>query len=124
MNFENQTMYLISQMAWLTAGLAILSGLVLLHIRLRNVPTTSLLISAVAFGTWDFFGSAIIDFFAPNLDPVTNNGVGNNAAEVLDAMSAYEFAHGINVMCESVLIVWVALSFLLVALSVRTRHTS
>ena len=77
MNFENQTMYLISQMAWLTACLAILSGLVLLHIRLRNVPTTSLLISAVAFGTWDFFGNTIVDFFAPNLDPITNQAKGD-----------------------------------------------
>lgn len=115
-------MYLVSQMAWLIACLAILSGLVLLHIRLRNVPTTSLLISAVAFGTWDFFGSAIVAIFAPQPDAITNSGPGNNAAEALDAMSAYELAQGINVICESVLVVWVALSFLLVVLSVRTRH--
>lgn len=122
MNFENQTTYLISQTAWFTACLAILSGLALLHIRLRNVSTTSLLASSVAFGVWRFFGGTIVDFFAPNQDLITNNRAGNNAATVLDAMSAYEFTHGINAICESLLIVWFALSFFFVALSVRARH--
>ena len=117
-------MHLAVQIAWSIVWLTLLCGLVLIHVRLRNIPSLSLLLSAAFIAAWMFFDGTIVDFFASHPETIISSGVGTNAKLAMDAMAAYELTQNVHAICESLLGLWFALSFLLVAGSVRARHAA
>lgn len=97
--------------------LAFLAGLAVLAIRLRNLSAISLLASAGAIAVWALWGNDLIRWLV--YSPPTGTGPDSNAAE---ALSAIDQSHVMGAACESLLLLWFAVSFLLSAISVRPKR--
>jgi hypothetical protein len=116
-------MHLAVQIAGAVAWLAVLAGCFLLHVRLRNIFSASFLLSIIAIAAWMFWGQAALHsvMTLPALTPTPtagNVGQGNNAAQALAGMGQSQTA--ISVV-ESVLIIWIGVSFFLAIKSIRSQ---
>lgn len=106
------------------AWIAIICGLSLFAFRLRNVPSASLVLSAIAIAAWVFFSDVQLEAEAPAvLATATSEGGAPvaNAATSLTRLGALGYRHAVITVCESLLVLWFSLSFLLTAWSARSR---
>ena len=114
-------MLLTVQIAGFIALAALLSGCILLYLRLRNIASTSLLLSLVALAAWIFWiqGAVHLGLSAPATagDP----GQGTNAAE---AIAALGHSQDIGAVCEALLMLWVGISFFFAIRSIRSQRAA
>ena len=111
------------QMAGFIALLALLAGCVLLHARLRNLASTSFLLSIVGIAAWIFWIQDALQGALPISAPATagNSGHGTNAADAIATIVNYQT---VPAACESLLMLWFGISFFLAARSIASQRAS
>ena len=111
------------QMAGFIALLALLAGCVLLHARLRNLASTSFLLSIVGIAAWIFWIQDALQGALTISTPATagNPGHGTNAAEAMATIGDF---HVIFAASESLLMLWFGISFFFAAKSITLQRAS
>lgn len=103
----------------------ILVGCVLLHLRLRKPASLSLPIALAAAVLWNVGGQDTVrDLLAPPHVASSPTGTsGMNAQAAIEALGKGSQAENAVLAVDALLSVWVALSFLLAVVVVRSRVT-
>lgn len=114
-------MFLTVQIVHAVAWLALLAGCILLHVRLRNIPSTSFVNSIIALAIWAFWGKSALGNALTTRAPEVAIGQGNNAAEVIATMG---HAQSLVAVGDAVLILWVGLSFLFAIKSIKSQRAA
>jgi hypothetical protein len=115
-------MQLAIQIAGGIAWIAVLAGLLLLAYRSGKLAGGVLVGSMIAIVAWSFWGGATVAWidslvFEP-LPAVHDSADSSNAASALAAMG---HTQSVGVVCESLLMLWFGLAFLLAVASVSHR---
>ena len=114
-------MLLAVQIAGFVALVALLAGCFLLYLRLRNIASTSFLLSIVGLAAWAFWAQSALDRALSASVPATGARQGNNAAE---AIAAIGYSQTIAATCESLLMLWFGLSFFFAIKSIRSQRAA
>jgi hypothetical protein len=97
----------------------ILAGCVMLHVRLRNLPSLSLLIALATNALWLAGGqSTLRDVLTPSHAPFPITTTGNNARGALATLDQAAMAENAVIAGDTLLAFWVALSFALAVASI------
>ena len=114
-------MILTVQIAGFIALAALLSGCTLLYLRLRNIASTSLLLSLIALAAWIFWIQGTVQLALSAPATAGDPGKGTNAAE---AIAALGHARDIGAVCEALLMLWVGISFFFAVRSIRSQRAA
>ena len=114
-------MLLIVQIAGFIAITALLAGCVLLYLRLRNIAGASFLLSMVGLAAWAFWIQEALHRALSVPPAAVVPGRGTNAA---DAAAALGYSQTIAATCESLLMLWVGVSFFFAIKSVRSQRAA
>jgi beta-lactamase regulating signal transducer with metallopeptidase domain len=111
------------EIAALASLVLILVGCVVLHVRLRNRASRSLLVSLAAAALWFSAGQSMVyKLLAPPYVPSPpTEGLGNNAQAALDAMGDDAPARNAVVAGDVLLPLWIALSLVFAVVSIPSR---
>jgi hypothetical protein len=97
----------------------ILAGCVMLHVRLRNLPSLSLLIALATNALWLAGGqSTLRDVLTPSHAPFPITTTGNNARGALATLDQAAMAENAVIAGDTLLAFWVALSLALAVASI------
>jgi hypothetical protein len=102
----------------------IVIGCVLLHVRLRKPASLSLLMALAATALWGAMGQSMVHdlLMPPALPSPATDTAGMNAQAAIDALDRAAPAYNALVVGDSMLLIWVALSFLLTVASIARPH--
>ena len=114
-------MFLTAQIAGFIALVALLAGCVLLHLRLRNVPSASFLLSIIGLATWALWLQDVVYGYLYPSVPAGDPGHGTNAAVAITSLG---HSQTIAVISESILILWVGISFFFAIKSIRSQRAA
>ena|SRR5688572_19979201 len=114
-------MLLMAQIAGAVAWIAVISGIVLLHVRLRNLASTSFVLSLVVTAVWAAWGQAAINRV---LFPPPPAKVSTGQGESAEALIAIGQSYSIEVVSDSILMLWVGISFFFAIKSIRSQRVA
>ncbi|MBL8256024.1 MAG: hypothetical protein JNJ62_05440 [Pseudoxanthomonas mexicana] len=98
----------------------IIIGCVLLHVRLRKPASLSLLMALATTAVWDTVGQSMVHdlLMTPTATSLPPGTSGMNAQAAIDALDRAAPAHNALIAGDSILFIWVALSFVLAVASI------
>ena len=119
MTIADSSFLMIGKAAGTGSLVLILAGCVMLHVRLRNLPSLSLLIALATNALWLAGGqSTLRDVLTPSHAPFPITTTGNNARRALATLDQAAMAENAVIAGDTLLAFWVALSFALAVASI------
>ncbi|MBD9478388.1 hypothetical protein [Pseudoxanthomonas sp. PXM02] len=113
-------MQLVTQVAESLGWLAVLAGLLLLSYRAGKIFGSILIVCMLAIALWSMWSEPIVEWLDAFLFGTTQvPHVSAGKLDVASAIYAVGNMHIIGRVCESVLILWLGLSFLLAVIATK-----